>query len=88
MPDVSVTVIVVEYEDGQDSLMLATSASKPFYAYMASNPQIRADGTTEEAALESLKALIMNHHSHQGVKRKKAVDLRLDELIVEEVMLG
>ena len=88
MPDVSVTVIVVEYEDASMPLMFATNAPKNFFAYMASNPQIRADGETEEKALESLKALIMNSHSHQGVKRKKAVDLRLDELIVEEVMLG
>lgn len=83
MPEASVTVIVVELEpDGPGVNMM--SAPRPFYAYMASNPQIRADGCTEEEALERLKHLILTNHP-PAVKRR-VVDLQLSELIVEEVM--
>lgn len=88
MPEASVTVIVVEldpdpYGHGA-SPMMTTGQDRPFYAYMASNPKIRSDGRTEEEALERLKHLILNHHP--PAKKRRVVDLRLDELIVEEVM--
>ena len=83
--EASVTVIVVELEDTNSSIS-PMSNPRPFYAYMASNPKIRADGCTEEEALASLKHQILSHHP--PAKRRRAVDLRLDELIVEEVMGG
>ena len=87
--EASVTVIVVELEDdpyGPGSLTPMVGVHRPFYAYMASNPEIRADGITEEDALARLKHQILNRHP--PAKRRRAVDLRLDELIVEEVMGG
>ena len=56
MPEASVTVILVELEPDPNALSVQMmSASRPFFVYMASNPQIRADGCTEEEALENLK---------------------------------
>lgn len=87
--EASVTVIVVELEPdpyNNGIVQTMTGTDRPFYAYMASNPQIRADGATEEDALRRLKHQILSHHP--PAKRRRAVDLRLDELIVEEVMEG
>jgi hypothetical protein len=87
MPEASVTVIVVELEpDPNPHAVQMVTAARPFYAYMASNPRVRADGETEEDALERLKHLILTHHP--PARRRRVVDLQLSELIVEEVMRG
>jgi len=82
MSEASVTVIVVEDSKraGYDSPMVS---HKPFFAFVAANPQMRAQGETEEKAVEGLRKLIRSHCFGRVVK---VFDLRLDELLVEEVM--
>lgn len=74
-----IAVIVTEVDD-LDSLN-----PKPFMAHAATNFEVRASGRTEEEAVENLKKFMTN--SFRG-KRRKLIEITLEELIVEDVMKG
>lgn len=76
----SVTVIIVELMEEQWSFPL----EKPFLVYVAGNPKLRADGRTEEEAMDKLK-----HHILSMAGKAKSVKTRemsFDELTVQEIM--
>jgi len=86
MPDASISVVVVK-EDESDTPFQVTTATvtgRPYMAFVAANPQIRADGQTEQDAIDRLRALLMSYVPRARVR--KVVDLRFDELMVEEIM--
>ena len=89
----TVTVIVVE-QKLEPNIFPGCPPSvlpKPFLAFVAANPQIRADGRTKEDALELLKTHILGYAGvSRGSDRSKQnvwlVDLNFDELVIQEVM--
>lgn len=83
MAKATIAVIVCRMPDSPFPSM---TEPRPFYAYVAANPQLRADGRNEEEALRHLETVILDC-SKKAVSRK-VVELRFDELIVEEVMQG
>lgn len=85
MSDVpAITVIVVESD--ASTIPWGMQRLKPFLVYVAGNPQLRADGATEEEALDRLRKHILSMASGKEVKSVKAVEMRFDELLVADVM--
>lgn len=86
MADASIPVIVLELEDELPFTSTVSASGKPFMAFIASNPGIRSDGRTEEEAVDRLRATLLSHIPEGKVR--KVVDMRFDDLIVEEIMEG
>ena len=80
----AVTVIVVESDTS--TVPWGMQRPKPFFVYVAGNPELRADGATEEEALDGLRRHILCMASGKGVKSVKAVEMRFCELLVNEIM--
>ncbi len=90
----SVPVIVIDYSaepgggSGGNILGFADSRSpnptRPCLAVVASNPELRATGRTEDEALSNLRASILARLPGGGLR--KAAELRFDDLLAEEVM--
>jgi len=81
----SVPVVVIEFnDDPMFGFSSVTASARTHLAFVMSNPQMRADGTSEEDALERLKVYIMSHIGK--AKSVKMTNLILDDLIVGEVM--
>ncbi len=80
----SIAIIIIE-EDPPNPYEITPgiASGQGFYAYVAANPNIRSSGSTEQEALARIKAQIIS--IGRGGK-KKIVELRFDELIVEEIM--
>jgi len=79
----SLTVIVVETHNRS----LAWSANpKPFLAFVAGNTQMRADGRTEQDAVDALRKSILSMAQGRDVKSVKVVEMRFDELLAQQVM--
>lgn len=83
MAEATVAVIVCRMSG---SPFPSTAAARPFHAYVAANPQLCVDGRDEEEALSRLRAMILDYS--KPAMARKVVELRFDELIVEEVMQG
>jgi len=77
----SIAVIVCDIGDDPFNLV---GTQRPILAYVASNPQLRAAGRDEKEALEMLRANILGH-AHSS-KKRKAVEMDFDDLLVEEIM--
>ncbi len=75
-------VIVVETKP--DPFMVTNP--KPFLAYMASNPEIRALGRTEDEAVERLVRHVLAFTKGKYVVSAKVREVNFDELIVQEIM--
>lgn len=90
MSDASITIVVIKEDEpdplgfGGLGLTTAMVTGRPYMAFVAANPQLRANGQTEEDAIERLRALLMSYIPK--AKARRVVDLRFDELLVEEVM--
>ena len=82
MSDASVTVCELMNDDPS----LNPMAPRPFFAFVPANPHLRANGATEEQALEALKEVMTS--TVRGAKKAKIVELRFDELVVKEIMDG
>ena len=82
IPTIPVIVIQVKEELGY---VFARHYSGPvFTAYVASNPQLFANGISEDDALTRLKASIMSRIRSERISIKM-IDMVLDDLIVEQV---
>ena len=57
-----------------------------FWAFVAGNPDLRASGDTEEEALDRLRRRVITGCLFGNEKRVKAVEMRFDDLLVEDVM--
>ena len=77
----SIAVVITKIEEHY----FGPATYRPYVAMVLSNPALKANGETEQEALDRLKAYII---SHVGQKFIRLVDLQFDELIVKEVMDG
>lgn len=69
-----------------DSINTITFISnKPYFAYVALNPKIRASGHSEQDVLNKIKARILEHIDPKRVSAKIVNMTFGEELLVEEV---
>lgn len=59
---------------------------KPFLAYAASNPQLRADGLSEDEAVDKLMQHVLSHAKDKNVKSVKVREMSFDELVVQQAV--
>lgn len=74
-----------------------TSAPRPFVAFAASNPKLKASGSTEEDAVQNLKELILSHlpnrssdpfFSGSGRVSANVREIDLSDVLVADIMEG
>lgn len=80
----SISVVVYEEKTSTFGNTLM-GMSRPFHAFVASNPKLRADGSSEEEALTRLRVLVLSHIPHDA-KSVKLIDLQFGGLIASEVL--
>lgn len=77
----SVAAIVLHMPSGTT---FTTINDKPYFAFVVSNPNIRADGFSEQEALDKLKAQILGRISSNRIFAK-IVNITFGELMIEEI---
>jgi len=85
MADFSIAVVVVDLRQDPNYMRYVNpmTSEKPFMAFVAANPSLRAEGRTEADALDRLKEYILGLIP-KG--KRKIVDLQFGELVVEGIM--
>jgi predicted RNase H-like HicB family nuclease len=84
----SVTIIVGRTQYNASSrfeINPGMASDKPWQAFVASNPQLRSSGRTEQEAIDRLKKVIMYVTDNMEIGTARVVDLVLDDLVVAEV---
>ncbi len=79
----SVAVIIVYMPN--DLNTFTTVNNKPYFAYVALNPDIRADGYSEQDVLARIKAQILGHINPKRASAKIINMTFGEELLVEEI---
>lgn len=81
-------VIVYKLPDASQRSMLGPhswlASGKQFVAYLLLDPKIRADGTTEEDAINRLSKVVYDRI--EGKETAKHVTIDLNELFVKQIM--
>ena len=82
----SVTIIVGKTQYNANSRFeINPMAPQPWQAFVASNPQLRSSGRTEQEAIDRLKKVIMYVTDNMEIGTARVVDLVLDDLVVAEI---
>ena len=81
MSDIPQIPIIIIRDDGT-MIHSPPSFHKPYLAYVITNPDLRADGRTEEDAICNLKLLLLCQIPSKFIRMTNIV---LDDLVVEEV---
>ena len=79
----SVAVIVVHTPDDMNTF--TSIHGKPYFAFVALNPNIRVDGHSEQDVLTKIKMQILGHIDPKRISAKIVNMTFGEELLIEEV---
>lgn len=85
MSDLVPSVLVIVYEELPNAFDSPMGLPEPFWAMVASHPDMRQNGATEQEAVDGLRRLILCRVPPRA-KNVKLVDLELNSLVAAEVL--